>query len=504
MNNRKVILIMTDTMRWDFVNCYRHTGLQTPNLDKMAAEGTRYEYAYTTQPVCQPARAGIFTGLYPHSCNGWANSMALDANTRTIGQRLQDKGVRTGYIGKWHLDGTDYFGNGQCPPGWDPEYWFDGRNHLDSLPDDEARKRSRMYGEKVPDPDINELYGHGVANRAVDYIERYKDEDFFLTVSFDEPHSPHHCPREFWEKYVGFEFPKDENVWDTLEGKPEFQKSWAGEFLKEDKDKLVLSNPHHFGCNEYVDFEIGRVLDAIEKYVPDAFVIYTSDHGHMMMAHSLWFKGVCGYDENARIPFIIKGKGVPKGVVDASPVSHINIVPTIFELFGLEKPKVLQGDSLIPQIEGKMERVNDYVFSEWGRYEIDHDMCGGFFPMRMAFDGRYKLTVYSMSPTDELYDMKEDPYEMRNLIDSEEHAEIRDRLHDAILDMMNRTRDPFRGWVWEQRPWRKGLPDPSVRWIDGFTRQREDEDYEIRQLDYRTGLTMDKPSREFKISTIWC
>jgi hypothetical protein len=120
-----------------------------------------------------------------------------------------------------------------------------------------------------------------------------------------------------------------------------------------------------------------------------------------------------------------------------------------------------------------MERVNDYVFSEWGRYEIDHDMCGGFFPMRMAFDGRYKLTVYSMSPTDELYDMKEDPYEMKNLIDSEEHAEIRDRLHDAILDMMNRTRDPFRGWVWEQRPWRKGLPDPSVRWIDGFTRQRE-------------------------------
>ncbi len=503
MENRKVILIMTDTTRWDFLNCSRNTGLQTPNLDKMAAEGTRYEYAYTTQPVCQPARAGIFTGRYPHSCNGWTNCMALDSTTRFIGQRLQDKGIRTCYIGKWHLDGTDYFGNSQCPAGWDPEYWFDGRNHLESLPDDEARKRSRLPAHLVPDPDINELYAHGVANRALDYIKRYKQDEFFLTVSFDEPHGPHHCPREFWEKYVDFKFPKDENVWDTLEGKPSFQKSWAGEYLKENKDELEISYPYHFGCNEYADFEIGRVLDAIEAYIPDAVVIFTSDHGHMMMAHSLWFKGVCGYDENTRIPFIIKGKGIPKGLVDPEPVSHINIAPTIFELFGLEQPKIFQGVSLVPQIEGKVKRVNDFVFSEWGRYEIDQDMFGGFFPMRMVFDGRYKLTIYLMS-TDELYDLKEDPYEMRNLIDSAKHAEIRDRLHDAILDMMNSTRDPFRGWVWEQRPWRKGLPDPSVRWKDGMTRQREDEDYEPRQLNYMNGLEMEESTRRMLIKTIWC
>jgi arylsulfatase A-like enzyme len=503
MKAKNVILIMTDTTRWDFLNCYRNTGLQTPNLDKMAAEGIRYEYAYTTQPVCQPARAGIFTGQYPHSCNGWTNSMALDKNTHFIGERLQQQGVRTGYIGKWHLDGTDYFGNGKCPEGWDPEYWFDGKNHLDSLPDEEARRRSRLAAQKVQDPDINELYGHGVANRALEYIERYKDESFFLTVSFDEPHGPHHCPREFWEKYVDFEFPKDESIWDTLDGKPEYQKLWAGEYLQQNKDELKIQHAYHFGCNEYVDYEIGRVLDAINEYIPDAVVIFTSDHGHMMLNHSLWFKGVCGYDENTRIPFIIKGGDVPKGVVDSAPVSHINIAPTIFDLFGLKMPEVFAGNSLVPQIEGKVERVNDYVFSEWERYEIDHDLFGGFFPMRMVFDGRYKLNIYLLS-TDELYDLKEDPHEMHNLIDSEEHAEIRDRLHDAILNMMNETRDPFRGWVWEQRPWRKNMVSPSVRWKEGMTRQRVDSAFEERQLNYMTGLTMEEPSRPMKVTHIWC
>ncbi len=502
MRNNKVILIMTDTMRWDFINCYRHTGLETPNLDRMAAEGTRYEYAYTTQPVCQPARAGIFTGEYPHSCNGWANSMALDQTTRTIGKRLQDKGVRTGYIGKWHLDGTDYFGSGRCPEGWDPEYWFDGRNFLDYLATDEMKALSRRKtGNQEHDFREDELYGHIVSDKAIDYLRRYQDEGFFLTVSYDEPHSPHQCPRRFWEKYVDYEFPKSPNVWDTLEGKPEFQKYWAGEYLHQDKDALKLMNANHFGCNEYVDYEIGRVLDAIDQYAPDAFVIYTSDHGHMMMSHSLWFKGCCGYDENTRIPFIIRGKGVPKGKVDSAPVSHINIAPTVFELLGLKPSETFQGASLLPQIEGKTKQVNEFVFSEFGRYEIDHDLFGGFFPLRMCFDGRYKLTVNLLS-TDELYDLQEDPGEMRNLITEPGYETIRNRLHDAIIAMMNRTRDPFRGYVWENRPWRTDWPAPT--WSEGFTRQRVDDDYEARQLNYYNGQTMTEPTRPMKVSQIWC
>ena len=108
-----------------------------------------------------------------------------------------------------------------------------------------------------------------------------------------------------------------------------------------DKDSVQLKSPWLFGCNSYVDEEIGRVMDAVDRYAPDAIVLYTSDHGGMMMSHNLYAKGPCTYDEITRIPFIVKGPGIPKGAVDHNPVSHINITPTILELMGAKLPNVL-------------------------------------------------------------------------------------------------------------------------------------------------------------------
>lgn len=122
LRNRKVVFIMTDSQRHDMCSCYRATGLQTPCIDRLASRGMRFANAYTTQPVCQPARAAIFTGQYPHSCAGWSNSMGISDNVHTIGERLSDEGVHTAYVGKWHLDGGDYFGTGMCPKGWDERY----------------------------------------------------------------------------------------------------------------------------------------------------------------------------------------------------------------------------------------------------------------------------------------------------------------------------------------------------------------------------------------------
>lgn len=101
------------------------------------------------------------------------------------------------------------------------------------------------------------------------------------------------------------------------------------------------------------------------------------------------------------------------------------------------------------------ERVNDYVFMEFGRYETDHDGFGGYQPMRAVFDGRYKLSINLLS-TDELYDLKADPDELINCIDDPAYRAIRNQLHDALLNEMYRTRDPFRGYYWERRPWRTG------------------------------------------------
>ena len=99
MKCRKIILIMTDSQRHDFVNCYRKTGLQTPNLDRIAENGVRFEQAYTTQPVCQAARSAIFTGQYPHTNGCWSNCEGMAQTSYTVGQRLQKDGVHTAYIG---------------------------------------------------------------------------------------------------------------------------------------------------------------------------------------------------------------------------------------------------------------------------------------------------------------------------------------------------------------------------------------------------------------------
>jgi uncharacterized sulfatase len=131
---------------------------------------------------------------------------------------------------------------------------------------------------------------------------------------------------------------------------------------------------------------------------------------------------------------------------------------------------------------------------EFGRYETDHDGFGGFQPLRAAYDGRFKLVV-NLLGTDELYDLASDPGEMSNRIDDAATAADRDRLHDAMLGWMNRTRDPFRGYHWERRPWRTDAR-PATWGYTGMTRQRENEEYEPRQMDYATGMPMTEAVRK--------
>jgi uncharacterized sulfatase len=477
------------------LGCYGNADMKTPNIDKLAEKGVRFEKAYCCQPVCGPARAALFTGTYPHSNGSWGNSMALGDNVKTVGQRLTDNGVHCAYVGKWHLDGGDYFGFGRCPEGWDENYWYDMRCYLEELSE---KDRVRSRDSKINEEDLQEdfLFGHRVSNKAIDFIEKSKDDNFLLVVSYDEPHGPSLCPKRFIDMYKGYEFPKNPNIWDKLEDKPEHHKVWAGGATKEDKDSLKLDRyTYLLACNSYVDYEIGRVVEAIEKNAPDTLVIYTTDHGDMMKAHSIGGKGPAMYDEIINVPFIVKCPGkAQEGMVCENLLSHIDVVPTIMDYMDIELPVILEGKSAMEMFKDTEVIVRDEVFVEFGRYEIDHDGFGGFQPIRCCIDERYKLVI-NLLTSDELYDLDEDPYEMKNLINSEEHAKIRDGLHDKLLDWMNRTRDPFRGYYWERRPWRKDAKDATWAYT-GMTRQRENEEYEPRQLDYDTGLEITEAQRK--------
>jgi uncharacterized sulfatase len=495
MSPRQIVFMMTDTQRKDMLGCYADTGLATPRLDRLAAEGVRFEAAYTCQPVCGPARAALFTGTFPHVNGGWANCLALGDNVKTVGQRLADQGIATAYIGKWHLDGGDYFGLGRCPEGWDPDYWYDMRNYLEELsPEDRLRSRSPALN-RDPNLTVEFTFARRCSDRAIRYLEQHAGDDFLLVISYDEPHDPFVCPRPFSEMYRDYRFPKRPNVWDRLGDKPEHHRAWAGAAVNSDRDAFEIVAPDYFGCNSFVDDEIGRVLDAVERHAPAALVIYTSDHGDLLGSHCLRGKGPAMYEEVVAMPFIVRWPGhAPAGAVSHALVSHIDVAPTIMDAMGLPLPRSLHGRSLLSTLREPGHTTNDMVFMEFGRYEVDHDGFGGFQPVRACRDARYKLVVNLMT-SDELYDLEADPYEMRNLIASPEHAAVRDRLHDRLLDWMNDTRDPFRGYYWERRPWRTDAR-PATWDYTLMTRQREDEEYEPRQLDYRTGLEMTAAVRQ--------
>lgn len=490
---RQAIILLGESVRYDMLNCNRNTGLKTPNLDRIAEQGTNFERAYNCQPVCSPSRSAIWTGLTPHTNGVWGNSMPLGDTTHTIGQRLTDKGIHCAFIGKWHLSGTDYFDTGIAAPGWDKAYWYDMRRYLEELsPGDRVRSRKP---KTAYDPTwTRELtYGYRCTARALDFLEKHGEEDFLLVVSYDEPHGPAICPMEYSEIYKDYTFPASGNLQDDLTDKPEEQRVFAGQQLRQ--QIRPAHDPQYFGSHTFIDHEIGRVLDKAAERSPDAMVIYTADHGVFLGSHRLANKGPAMYDEITRIPFLAMWPGhIPANTHSRALVSQLDLSGTLMEFFGFEVPKTLEGGSMLATLTNPTEAGagRKEVFIEWGRYEVDHDGFGAFQPIRCIRDDRYKLAINLMT-TDELYDMQNDPGEMKNLIDSPKHAAIRNNLHDRLMNWMDLSRDPFRGYYWGCRAWRKDFP---ITWAgDGYTRQREDDGYLPRELDYDDGLTMTSATR---------
>jgi len=492
---RRAIVILGESVRYDMLSCNADTGIKTPNLDRIATQGTRFERAYNCQPVCAPSRSALWTGLFPHTNGVWGNSMPLADTTHTIGQRLTDKGIHCAFIGKWHLSGTDYFDTGIPAPGWDKRYWYDMRTYLEELsPQDRSRSRNPKTAYDATWPREN-CYGYRCTKRALDFLEKHGSEDFLLVVSYDEPHDPSLCPIEYTEQFKDFNFPTNKNLQDNLQDKPEEQRVWAAPRLHE----LIkpAHNPQFFGSHVFIDHEIGRVLDKAQQVAPDAMILYTADHGVFLGSHRLTGKGPAMYEEITHIPFLAMWPGhIPANTTSKALVSQIDLSGTLMEYFGFSVPKTLEGGSMLATLRDPSSAGRSEAFIEWGRYEVDHDGFGAYQPIRCICDGRYKLVINLMT-TDELYDLQNDPSEMKNLIDSAEHVGVRNDLHDRLINWMNVSRDPFRGYYWGRRVWR---PDFPVTWENaGYTRQREDDGYLPRELDYDTSLTMVSATRSKKL-----
>ncbi len=331
MSRPNFVFIMTDTQGANVLGCDAGlVELRTPNLDALAASGVRFRRGYTTCPLCTPARGGIFTGLMPSVNGAHTNNLAPGANIPTMGHYFEAAGYHTAYVGKWHLDGLDYFDSGICPAGWDSEYWYDGRCYLEELSDEEKhlwRQGLRSVDDLRKHKITEEFtWAHRVSDRGIRFLqERRQDQPFLLVCSYDEPHGPHTTPPEYLEQFQEFEFPLGPGAQDNLQHKPAHQREWA-EARGANRPDGICRNAKYFACNSYVDYEIGRVLGAVSEFAPaDTWVIFTSDHGDMFGAHRITGKGPVMYDEITRVPFIIRAPEGEEGLVSECPVSHLDL-----------------------------------------------------------------------------------------------------------------------------------------------------------------------------------
>jgi uncharacterized sulfatase len=460
MDRPNLVLIMTDSQGADFTGAFNPAlgrSLGTERIDELASHGTAFDRAYTTAPICTPARSCLFTGIYSQRSGAWANGLPLGQGIRNMGQIFRSLGYRTAYIGKWHLAGHDYFDTGICPDGWEDEYWFDGRRYLETLSPEQRRSWRTAFTEKQfmeAGITADGTWGQRCNVRAESFLKDAGkgDKPFLLVLSYDEPHHPWTCPPEFAGKFRDFTFPNGPSWNEDFSAKPahyrEWQKHpWGGPAPE-------FSNPAYFGCNSFIDKVIGDAIDLVDRFSgKNTFTIYLSDHGEMHLAHGgLSVKGPSAYDEIARIPLIVRGPGIPAGRRVKTAVSLADILPTMLELAGEKPMPVLDGGSLRPFISGK-EDGDRGVIVEYLRYEIDQDGFNNYCPMRAIVTASWKLSLFERHG-DELYHTVEDPHELKNLILETASAGVRDGLHDRLLSWMDDRRDPWRGSSWRRRSWR--------------------------------------------------
>ena len=313
MNKPNIIMIMTDTQATNMVGCYSGPPGGTANIDGLAAKGVMFGSAYTTCPVCPPARAALFTGIYSSQSGAWTNNVALGQNMRTMGAYFKEAGYRTVYIGKWHLDGHDYYGTGICPDEWDKNYWYEGANYLAEKTEQEISLwRNGLNSTddlRTNHIDAGFTWAHGISKRANAFLEEARanpEQPYLLVLSYDEPHHPFTCPPDYVERYANFAYPLGQKAADTLESKPEHQRLWAEAMPTPVGEDGMYRHPLYFACNDFVDDQIGDVLRCVEA-INDGktWLAYTSDHGEMMGAHRLVSKGSNAYDDITRIPLIL-------------------------------------------------------------------------------------------------------------------------------------------------------------------------------------------------------
>jgi arylsulfatase A-like enzyme len=434
----------------------------TPHIDRLAASGVSFDHHYTSAVPCSPSRACLFTGLYTTQNKMFSNcdfvegrlQPSLDPKIPTLGHIFRDAGYRTPYRGKWHLTRKsdrhkkdaliDYGFEGWKPP--------------------EAPFGGPPYNGALMDP----VY----AGEAVDWLRDPKNhrEPWLLVSSLVNPHDICAYPRYYpHEKLKPIRTPAPPDNWtDDLSGKPRVQLEYQ-QYYRKVGGPIDVTNPdawrryldYYAHCIKDVDENVGRVLAALDQsgQRQNTIIVFTSDHGEMGGSHRLRTKGNFAYEEVMNVPLIFAWDGhLPAGRTASSLASNVDVIPTLTALAGLSNLPYLAGKDLSPVLgQPESAAVRDEVLyhTDWeivftvNKKATDVAMYRNPSHIRALRDREWKYAFY-FSPNHnevehELYNLKDDPLEMKNLGADPGYQAQRQQMHDRLMAEEKRLLDEYKG-----------------------------------------------------------
>jgi choline-sulfatase len=429
-----VLYIMSDQHQQKVTGCYGHDFIQTPNIDALAARGTRFATAYTNSAICVPARAALATGRYVNETHYWDNSHGYDGRVKSWHHMSGEKGSGVTSIGKLH------FRADEDPVGFEesiiPMNVDGGVGDVRGCvkrPMAAPLKRSKTAERIGPGESSYTKYDHEIMEKTCAWLKdkgaNKNGKPWTVMASFVCPHPPHIAPQEFYDIYEKIDFP--EPKWSDPDAPlhpwiHHLQRSRNHEDFLNKESKKVLMNSY-YGCVSYLDSNIGKVLAALDEagLRENTLVIYTTDHGENLGTRRLWGKNNM-YEESAALPMIVAGPGIPEGNVSTTPTTLIDVGPTALDAMGYDAitaQEKLPGESMI-KLANASDNPDRVAFSEY--YASGSDRAA--FMIRK---GKYKY-IYYCGYDPELFNLEKDPEELSNLAQDAGHADVV-KEYDGIL-----------------------------------------------------------------------
>jgi iduronate 2-sulfatase len=447
---RNVLFIISDDLTATALSCYGNTICRTPNIDRLAATGTRFTRAFCQGTYCGPSRASFLSGYYPHATGvmGYTSPRPAIGDRATWPEHFKNAGYYTARVSKiYHMgipggieEGSD---GADDAASWTerfnsrgPEWKAPGIGEtLERNPDG---KKPVVGGNTfvVVEADGDDLvHSDGkTAAKAVELIEKHSGEPFFLAVGFVRPHVPFVAPRKYFEPLLPYDKlplpPKIDGDWDDIPKPGINYKTSRNMQMDLRRQKKAVGG--YYAAVSYMDAQVGKVLDALKRsgQEDNTIVIFTSDHGYHLGEHDFWAK-VSLRDESAMVPLVIRMPGKQPAVCD-SLVELLDLYPTIASLCGLEVPARLQGKNLAALLDHPAERVRHAAFSvapsskglllredDWAYIQYGEDASKGV----------------------ELFDMVRDPKQYTNLADKPEHRATVERFQAQLAAKLKAVRD---------------------------------------------------------------